>query len=215
MEGTAQPGQLLDPSATSAADPRAAAADAAARRFQQAQAAAPVTASPVTERARLLLAREKLNKLLVSSIMDYGKNSVSAAAACIGVLTTLVANVLEQPGNEKVRQVSTNSKIFAAKVLPVSGGEAFLVEAGWYRRTLEHASIYIYGHDPDSYHWRLLEVALDELRKAGCHADDKVERMTSASVSRSKAAEDALERERIKLQIRGDKATRKDKFVYN
>lgn len=60
----------------------------------------------------------------------------------------------------------------------------------------------------------VLEIALDELKKAGSHADDKAERAVAAAVSRNKAAEDASERERIKLQIKGDKATRKSKFVY-
>lgn len=61
----------------------------------------------------------------------------------------------------------------------------------------------------------VLEIALDELKKAGSHADDKAERAAASAVSRSKATVDALERERIKLQIKGDKATRKSKFVYS
>lgn len=210
-----QAGNVLDATATVAADPRAAAAAAAAKRMQDAQDASPaVQHTSMSERARLEDAREKLNKLLVSSIMDYRSNSVPAAAACISVLTTLVSNVLQEPANDKMRQVKTSTKLFAGQVASVSGGEKFLVEAGWYRRTELHVAHYIYGHQPDSFQWSVLEIALDELKKAGSHANDKAERAAASAVSSNKKAEDTLERERIKLQIKGDKATRMGKFVY-
>lgn len=73
--------------------------------FEVQDAAPAMQQTSMSERGRLEDAREKLNKLLVSSIMDYRSNTVPAAAACISVLTTLVANVLQEPANDKMRQV--------------------------------------------------------------------------------------------------------------
>lgn len=63
------------------------------------------TREELAERAQLAEARDKLVKLVVSSIMDYRVNSIPAAAACLHVLSTLVHNVLGSPLDPKMRQV--------------------------------------------------------------------------------------------------------------
>ncbi len=63
------------------------------------------TREEMAEKAQLAEARDKLVKLVVSSIMDYRMNSIPAAAACLHVLSTLVHNVLSSPSDPKMRQV--------------------------------------------------------------------------------------------------------------
>ena len=63
------------------------------------------TKEEMAERAQLAEARDKLVKLIVSSIMNYRVNSIPAAAACLHVLSTLVYNVLGHPLDPKMRQV--------------------------------------------------------------------------------------------------------------
>ena len=57
------------------------------------------------EKTQLAEAREKLVKLIVSSIMNYRANSIPAAAACLSVLSQLCHNVLSHPDAAKMRRV--------------------------------------------------------------------------------------------------------------
>lgn len=63
------------------------------------------TKEEIEQKTHLAEARDKLVKLIVSSIMNFRTNSIPAAAACLRVLSTLVHNVLSSPEDAKMRQV--------------------------------------------------------------------------------------------------------------
>jgi len=134
---------------------RATAAQAALARFSAAasQGVMP-TKEEIEQKTHLAEARDKLVKLIVSSIMNFRTNSIPAAAACLRVLSTLVHNVLSSPEDAKMRQVKVAGKAFSTKVAAVDGAEAFLREAGWRKRTTDFVGTYNFEHQPGTMQWR-------------------------------------------------------------
>jgi len=189
------------------------AADAAQHRLLAVQVP---TKEHLAERKALAERHDALLKAIFSTLMDFRVTVPQRVEACCSVLLKLCSNVLQHPADDKYRQVRATTKAFAANVQAVQGGEAVLREAGWRAHTVDFEKHWVFQHQPDSFEWRVLELACADLHKAEKQVREKLQRTAAeehAAAQRKRAQ--GAERNQVLQQIAGDKSERQDRFVYH
>lgn len=92
----------------------------------------PTRLSPEVEEAHAALV-----KCLHGTILKTEINVPAKQQSAVETLTTLVQNVLREPGNEKFRRVRATNETFKARLLSVKGGEEFLKVLGFRDQTID------------------------------------------------------------------------------
>jgi hypothetical protein len=92
----------------------------------------PTRLSPEVEEAHA-----KLVKALHGTILQAANNAPPKQQSAVDSLTTLIGNILREPGNEKFRRVRCTNETLKARLLGVKGGEDFLRTCGFREQTID------------------------------------------------------------------------------
>lgn len=165
------------------------------------------TQSPQKDR-ELQAVRKKVVQLVNSQLLDYKHCSLQSLAACVTVLLRLCKNVLENPSEQKFRQVKiSNAKLQAQLAVKPAAAQSLLLEAGWKIEVVHHEKHYVYLDDHTSSKFRHLQVAVQELQSADRLLQSKMQRGGDGKAARDK--EEAERREAALLQFQDDRDRRR------
>ena len=156
-------------------------------------------------RAHVEEAQAALVATLYGSILQSLVNPAPKQAACVELLTKVVKNVIDHPGEEKYRRLKTTNEAFKAKVQGCKGGEDFLLAAGWRSETLDFTRHLVL---PASYDAEVLAVAARQLEKCAQTVAEKAQRHEREQWLAKNEGE--LRRQSALQAIADDRARRRD-----
>ena len=150
-------------------------------------------------------AQSALVTALYGSILQSLVNPAPKQAACVELLSRIVKNVQEHPGEEKYRRVKATNEAFKTRVSSCKGGEEFLLAAGWRSETIEFTRHLVL---PATYDQEVLDVAARLLDKCSQAVSEKAQRHEREQWLAKNEGE--LRRQSALQAIADDRARRRD-----